>query len=210
MIKFFNYTISKQYAEIILRADYLYEPSFDEKDSFTLGTPKCWDDTFLERFRLDGYIIYHIFSYTLAKEKVNRITDHKNVWGLCNIPKGTYSNYIDNTKSRTYVGIDVSYDDIGFRSKASSTVIICSNNSKIPYDDLFSLFCNSRINFFEDPRYMQLKTISNYLPDCVLLHYSICESAQLVVLGNDVESLFCEKDCSTWETCSNISLYHHA
>lgn len=203
MIRFNNFSIRKQNAQVVLHADCLYEPTIDEKGSFELGTPICWDETLLSRLCFTGYINYHIFSHTIAREKVNRITDYKKVWGLCNIPEGVYSNYYDNSASRTYFGIDVSHDDIGFRSRSSSVIVLCPNDQMIPYETLFSFFCNSKNNYFESPNFTHLKSISDLLPKCIVLHYSFNGYAQLIVLGNSVESLFYNNDCSVWENLNH-------
>lgn len=205
---FSNFKITYSSGCVVLEADYtINEISADDTD-FVIGTPKCWDDTLSKRIPWKKYTNYHLFSYTLNKSLVNRISDHKSVWGLANLSRGVYSTYSDTNETRTYIGIDVSFEKDVFNHKKSSVVILVPQEVTITAEEIVSMFCKPLSNFFVSPSVSFMLEIQRSIPGSIMLFYHFHRNAQLAVVGNDVEKIFSKDDCAAWE-CSNTSPCHH-
>lgn len=210
MIKYCNYDVKRGHNRVELCVDSIYMPSADEKGHFIIGTPQCWEDTFVERFSLNGYESLHIFTHLIEAESVTRITDYKGVWGLKRIPRGVYSNHFDVSGKRLYFGIDKSNTVEEFLSKMSSIVLIVPKNYHIEYDTLFSCFCNSSFTPCEKSVLSSLEKIYASFPCVIALHYSTQGNHKMTIMGNNVDSLFSEDDCLIWQSQNTVPSFHHS
>lgn len=208
MKTFTNYRLQKGNGYAVLNADY-YLCLSEENDEFILGTPRCWDDTLLTCINCDEYNIYHIFTYTVKKENVNRITDHKGVWGLNGLPMGAYSTYYDTLDKRTYIGVAIGSGQEDFKNNHASLEILLPKAQSIKCFELVDLLCAQ--SHHSPPAYdldILLKVQRN-LSDSIILLYSFYQDAQLVVIGEKAEMLFDEDICMEWETGNTVPCQHY-
>lgn len=210
MIQYCNFEVRQGNNRVELCADYFYVPRPDENGTFVIGTPQCWDDTFLNRFSLDGYECLHVYTHLIESKDANRITDHKGVWGLKHIPRGVYNHCYDFCGKRLYFGIDKSNSRKNFLTQKAATVIIVPESLHIEYGAIFSCFCNAYSNLCENVALSSLERICEIWPCVITLHYSTHGRAQLTIMGSNVDSLFSEEDCLIWKSKNTVPLFHHS
>lgn len=68
------------YAKIL--ADMCIQFETCGEEDYSIGTPKCWDDAFLNRVNIDDYDVYHICYCLVRTGSYNSVTDYKKIWGL--------------------------------------------------------------------------------------------------------------------------------
>lgn len=203
-----NYSLNKGCNYAIVSADY-YLCTSDEQGEFVLGTPQCWDEAISSKINFEQYNIYHIYSYTLEKSKVSRITDHKGIWGLTGLPHGTYSTYYDIKDVRIYIGVCIGHGVIDFKDNNASLELLLPKYLQISEAQIVEMIFDDFSNLLTAPSLQSLLKLQSKLPDSLLLFYDFQQDAQLVIVGEKAEMLFEKTDCDQWENCDTDPCYHH-
>lgn len=69
-----------------------------------LGTPAYWDDA-IEQYCPSDFVTFGIYGSRQPREKCNRVTNYKQVWGLLGLKKGYPGVFVDCGSDRLYLGI---------------------------------------------------------------------------------------------------------
>lgn len=207
MERFNHYTIERRCDYLKLNTEMLLDFANEVNENFLLGTPKCWDDTLLERITIDNYDIYFLCAHIVPYSKVSRITDYRKIWGLCNLPQGIYENAYDNEYGRVYFGIVKTDGTKGFRIGISPFILLVPKGQNFSSERLFCCFLNEKYDFDEDISLNVISKIKQIIPDGILLHYCVLPQISLSIYGNDVHMLFDEQDCLQWENRKTEPVY---
>lgn len=205
MLHFNNFSIRKAHHFCELTADSFlqFENALDE--GYTPGTPKCWDDTLMQRISMDALDVYHICVHTVAHGAHNRITDYKKVWGLQNITPGIYDGQYDCSRGRVYFGITKAPASTGFRLPTSSLMMLLPNSQALNPEVLFSLFQSRSFDFTEQHNREIFRDIQNLIPGSLVLYYS-AEQPTLSIWGCE-QDLFTLQDIKDWNASESPAVY---
>ncbi len=203
-----NYRLNKGCKYAMVNADY-YLCTSDEQGEFVLGTPQCWDDAISLKIDFEQYDIYHIYSYTLEKSKVSRITDYKGIWGLTDLPRGTYSTYYDIRDVRVYIGVRIGHGVTDFKNNNASLEMLLPKHLQIGDAQIVGMIFDNFSNLLTAPSLQSLLKLQSKLPNSLLLFYGFQPDAQLVIVGEKAEMLFEKSDCYEWEKRDANPCYHH-
>lgn len=208
MKTFVNYRLDKGYHYAIVNADY-YLCTSDEQGEFVLGTPQCWDDAISLKINFEQYNICHIFSYTLERSKVSRITDHKGIWGLTGLPHGTYSTYYDVNDVRVYIGVRIGHGVTDFKNNNASLEMLLPKHLQISQTQIVEMIYDNFSNPLAAPSLQSLLKLQSKIPDSLVLFYDFQQDAQLMIVGEKAEMLFEKTDCHQWENRDTVPCDHH-
>ena len=88
MIKFDSFREIVGLEHIDLSADLTVIFDSADCEDYSPGTPSLWDEYLLSKIDIENYDVFHLFAYIIDRNKQNRITDWKKVWGLSEITEG--------------------------------------------------------------------------------------------------------------------------
>lgn len=83
---------------------YRVEFMHSDFEPIQLGTPAYWDDA-IQQYCPSDFVTFGIYGSRQPREKCNRVTDYKQVWGLLGLKKGYPGTFIDCGPDRLYLGI---------------------------------------------------------------------------------------------------------
>lgn len=165
---------------------------------FSFGTPKCWDDAFLEKINILLYDIYYLCTSTVSLGNYNSVTDYKKVWGLIDITPGIYDNSYLIQRGKVYFGIKQVSGKNGFLSAISPTLILVPKEKTILSKEIFNIFERNEFDFlsdYTDGYNLIFSEIQRLIPNSILLR---CGDG-LNIYGKDIEKLFTANDIQKWE-----------
>lgn len=198
MITFYNYAIIKKINYVKLTADFCVEFEDINHEDYFLGTPECWDRSFLEKVDIEKFNLYFICSNTVAMNSYNKVTDWKKVWGLNDIPIGIYDNAYINESGKVYFGIVEDKASNHFGDPTSSTLLLLPQNVSILPDMIFEFFKENHFDFNNEKDNCLLFQLQSLIPSSILLRYFVGENASVSIYGNNVESIFSEENVEQW------------
>lgn len=207
MERFDHYTLESNCDYLKLSVETLLEIPNAGNEDFLLGTPKCWDETLLERLSIDQYDIYFLCAHFVPHNEVSRITDYRKIWGLCNLLPGNYENAYDNEHGRIYFGIVKTDGAKGFSIGISPFLLLVPKGRNFTLEHLFHCFLEEKYNFEGDISLSLISRIKQVIHDGILLHYCIFPQISLSIYGKDVQMLFDEQDCLEWENRKTVPVY---
>ena len=209
MQHFENYRLEKLNYGLKLHVDFslVFQHQKEEFEPVTIGTPKCWDDSFLNRVNIYEFNIYFLCVHFVPFNRVNRVTDYKTIWGLCNLSQGIYENAYDIEKGRIYFGITEANGEIGFKSNISPILLLVPKNQDFSIEKLFDCFMEEKYNFTDDFTSSLLMQIEQVAPDSIILHYCVFPTISLSIYGKGTQNLFNEQDILQWENCKTVAIY---
>ena len=205
MLQFNNFSIHKEYHFCELTADSWLQFENDLDEDYTPGTPKCWDDTLMQRIPMDEFDVYHICVHTVAHGAHNRITDYKKVWGLQNITPGIYDGQYDCSRGRAYFGITKNPAAEGFRLPTSSLMMLLPNSQALDPEVLFSLFQSRSFDFTDLHNREIFRDIQNLIPGSLVLYYA-AEQPTLSIWGCE-QDLFTLQNIKDWNASESPAVY---
>lgn len=209
MKQFDNYRLEKFNYGQKLYVDFFldFQNQDEEPEHITIGTPKCWDESFLSRIKIDNFDIYFLCTCFVPHNRVNRITEYKRIWGLCNLSQGIYENTYDIDKGKIYFGIVKSNGENGFKSNTSPIMLLVPKTQDFSIDRLFDCFIEEKYNFIDDLTQSFLMRINQIVPNSILLRYCVSPTISLSIYGKNMQNLFNEQDVLQWEHCDTVATY---
>ena len=184
------------YAKILADMCIQFE-TYGEED-YSIGTPQCWDDTFLNRVNIDDYDVYHICYCLVLTGSYNSVTDYKKIWGLTGVSTGLFDGTYLTENGKVYFGISCGYGEKCFRSDTSSIIILMPKCTQICVDDIFNLFKTRNCEFSGRSTDDALSTIAEWLKGSIVLRYSWNDEVSMTIFGHDAEKIFNQSDMRTW------------
>lgn len=185
------------YAKILADMCVQFE-TYGEED-YSIGTPQCWDDTFLNRVNIDDYDVYHICYCLVRTGSYNSVTDYKKIWGLTGVSTGLFDGTYLTENGKVYFGISCGRGEKCFRSDASSIIILLPKRTPICMEDIFNLFKIKSCEFFDGSTDVALSTIAEWLKGSIVLRYAWSNEVSLTIFGHDAEKIFNQSDIRTWQ-----------
>lgn len=192
MCLFDSYKIETQPGHVRLSAEMTVQFE-DASEEYISGTPKWWDDRILQAFPTDHYRSLFICTQTVPSEKVSRISDYKQVWGLKSMPQGSFADAYTTDAGKVYFGIV----EAEFCSGMSETVLLVEKGHEVAHRDVFEVFKRCRYEFkrSDDSALRQVCALAEGL---ILLRYDI-HKVSLDIYGKDIEPLFSGVDLMQYE-----------
>lgn len=192
MCLFDSYKIETQPGHVRLSAEMTVQFE-DASEEYISGTPKWWDDRILQALPIDRYRSLFICTQTVPSEKVSRISDYKQVWGLKSMPQGSFADTYTTDAGKVYFGIV----EAEFCSGMSETVLLFQKGHEVAHRDVFEVFKRCRYDFkrSDDPALRQVCALAEGL---ILLRYDI-HKVSLDIYGKDIEPLFSGVDLMQYE-----------
>lgn len=192
MYLFDSYKIETQPGHVRLSAEMTVQ--FEDADEkFAPGTPKWWDDRIMQALPIDRYRSLFICTQTVPSEKVSRISDYKQVWGLKSMPQGSFADAYTTDAGKVYFGIA----EAEFSSGMSETVLLVQKGHEAAYRDVFEVFKRCRYDFKQSDD-SALRQVCELAEGLILLRYDI-HKVSLDIYGKGVESLFSGVDLTQYE-----------
>lgn len=179
-----------------LYAEMLVQFNSAQNESISFGTPKGWDELILHCVRIERYNIYYICADTLSKEKVNRITDYKQIWGLIGMQEGVFTGEYTNKTGKVYFGVAGEDSEAPLSSGISAMILLVRKENAFKGEDVFKIFKEHQYIFGEksDESDQVLIQVSELYEDSILLRYDCMGQVSLDVYGGNVERLFSNVD----------------
>lgn len=200
MYLFDSYKIETQPGHVRLSAEMAVQFA-DASEEFTSGTPKWWDDRILQAFPTDRYRSLFICAQTVPNEKVSRISDYKQVWGLKNMPQGSFADAYMSDAGKVYFGIV----EAEFSSGMSETVLLVQIGHEVAHRDVFEVFKRCRYDF-KQPDDSALRQVCELAEGLILLRYDM-HKVSLDAYGKGVEPLFSGVDLTQYENREDEPLF---
>ena len=192
MYLFDSYKIETQPGHVRMSAEMTVQ--FEDADEeFAPGTPKWWDDRILQALPTDRYRSLFICAQTVPREKVSRISDYKQVWGLKSMPQGDFADAYTTDAGKVYFGIV----EAEFCSGMSETVLLVEKGHEVAHRDVFEVFKHCRYDFKQSDD-SALRQVCELAEGLILLRYDI-HKVSLDIYGKGVESLFSGVDLTQYE-----------
>lgn len=206
MLEFKNYSLDcrKDYSK--LRVDSIVH--FDDKtESYSNGTPLCWDLSFLSRICIENYSIYHICIKTISNGNYNSVTDFKKIWKLNGIKQGIYDNSYLNKSGKVYLGITQAQGIDGFMLNHSSLIVLVPKDNTFHVAEIFNLFAKVEYDFILGVNNTLLLKLYSSTTGAIVLYYCTTNETSLTIVGKNAENLFSNSDILNWEAKRSDSIY---
>ena len=186
----------------ILGGGMAYEPEDPFDEAIPFGTPKCWDETFLQRVNMEKYTILHICGKLVAHGCYNAVTDHGKVWKLTGISEGDFDGSYHMERGKVYCGIQQGEGERAFLSDASATILLLPKGTEAGLRRLLLPFQENRVEDYtgaEAARSMQ--GLAECISGSIALVYSMGHGGWLTMYGENVETISTHNDLDAWPTC---------
>lgn len=202
---FDSHEISTGANHIRLYAEMLVQFDNAQDENIALGTPKGWDELVLQCVNIERYDIYYICTHTLPKERVNRITDYKKIWGLVGLPQGIFTDEYINKIGKVYFGIAKADSEDALGSGISAMILLVKKGNDFSCEDVFKLFKEHQYVFGDenDGDDLVLMQVSELYRNSILLKYECIRNVSLDVYGKNVEHLFSNVDLGHYNKCED-------
>lgn len=209
MVVYHNYQVIRGKNFLKLSTEALVQFEHIDSEDYSMGTPKCWDEDFLQTIDVNAYKIFFICTKTVRHGFYNRLTDYKKVWGLNHISPGIFEGAYDNTKGRVYFGIVKANGEEGFNSYIAPTLMLIPKEQDISPVQVFDCFKKSKIDFTVRENHSVLAQLQAVVPNSIILHYCIAGEISLSIYGHNAESLFPEVCIRRWENTPTTTVYRN-
>lgn len=186
------------YAKIL--ADMCIQFETYGEENYSIGTPQCWDDTFLNRVNIEDYDVYHICYCLVRTGSYNSVTDYKKIRGLTGVATVLFDGTYLTENGKVYFGISCGYGEECFRSDTSSIMILLPKRTPLCMKEIFNLFKMNNCTFFDRSTGDVLSMISEWLKDSIVLRYAWANEISMTIFGHDAERIFNQSDIRTWQT----------
>jgi len=198
---FCTFELQTQPSETVLSANAVI--AFDKPDieCIPLGTPKCWDETLLKRIDIDQYHILHICGRLILHGFHNSVTDHRNIWGLNNISRGSFEASYLTEKGKVYFGIKHGEGKACFLSDDSAIMLLLPKGCKLSDEEIMMRFQKNHVQFFSDESQninKCLRELVEVYKGMLAIHYDIFGERSIALFGKGSEKLFTEADFVNW------------
>lgn len=196
-----SYNLKQKKSRVKISADVCIQFETYGEESYCIGTPQCWDDTFLSRINIEDYDVYHICYCLVRSGKYNSITDHKKIWGLLGAAHGLFDGTYLTNNGKVYFGISCGHGEECFKSDASAIIILLPKQTQICPNDIFDLFKKESCEFYDKGTDAILSTIAAWLRDSIVLRYTYVNEISMSIFGSGAEKIFNQSDIRTWQMC---------
>ncbi len=195
-----KYSVHIDLNEIQLYSDICVQYEHSDCESVLFGTPKCWDDTLLNRLDIDSYRIIHVCGKLIPYGFFNRVTDHGGIWKIYNIQKGEFEKTYLCEKGKVYFGTKTGIGRECFLSDYSAIIILLPEKCTLDLNDLYNLFKEEKVEFRFDDVVSVLKKIAKSNSDIIVLRYSANHGGSLSIFCDKTDGLIYEDDLNSWPT----------
>lgn len=186
--KYYNFRIERQKDFVEFMADTLcvMENVYDENREVK-GSPEFIKKIIHNKLSFSNYDKYNIFVLPVAYHNV--VTDHKKIWGLCDIEqKRIYDGYYDVDDYRIYFGL---CEDSPLYTLWSKVILYVPKLGNIFADKIFDIFKTNRLGVECDKQVLleSLSYLQKIVPDSIVI-YEFPNNMDVCIWGRDVENLF--------------------
>lgn len=209
MVVFHNYQAIREKNLLKLSAEALVQFEHINCEGYSIGTPQCWDNDFLQTIDVSAYSIFFICTNTVRHGFYNRLTDYKKVWGLNHISPGIFEGAYDNIKGRVYFGIVKANGEEGFKSNIAPTLMLTPKEQDISPVQVFDCFKKSKFDFTAGEKTSVLVQLQASVPNSIILHYCAKGEISLSIYGCNAENLFPDACLSKWENTPTTAVYRN-
>lgn len=176
---------------------------FDKPGSETInfGTPKCFDNTLIQRLAIEEFSIIHICSKFIAHGFYNSITDYKGIWNMIGLSRGEFDGSYITKKGKVYFGIKCGKGKTCFFSDTSAIMLLVPNELQINNEDIFQRFKKNKVDFSD--RAEINKTLHELVESCqgtLAIHYDVGGERAIDLFGIGCKTIFKEDDFKKWPT----------
>lgn len=176
-----------------------FEPEDPDDEAFRVGTPKCWDETFLQRVDIESYSILHICVERIEHGCYNAVTDYGKVWKLFKIPKGDFDGSYFTDRGKVYFGIKRGFGKECFQSDTSPIMFLFPKGLEVDYNKILIQFRDNKVdssNSEEAKRSM--RELAESIPGSIALIYGWGSGGWLTIYGEKAGSIFVHEDLARW------------
>ena len=174
---------------------------FDKPDSETIlfGTPKCFDNTLVQRLAIEEFYIIHICGKFVACGFYNSITDYKGIWKMNGLSKGEFEGSYITQNGKVYFGIKRGEGKTCFFSDTSAIMLLVPKPLLLKNEDIFRFFKNNEVDFSD--RTEINKTLYQLVEFCngaLAIHYDVSGERAIALIGAGCDTIFTEDDFKNW------------
>lgn len=197
---FDSHKVAKSARHMRLYAEMQVQFENSQNESISFGTPKGWDELISHCVELEQYNAYYIYSCTMPNEKVNRITDHKRIWGLLGMQEGVFTGEYTSSNGKVYFGVSEEPGDAPLSADSSALILLVKRENEFNGEDVFKIFKEHQYIFGEKSNEsdLMLMQLSELYDDSIMLKYDCISQVSLDVYGENVERLFANADFDSY------------
>ena len=158
-----------------------------DNEPIAFGTPSYWDVA-IGKYCNSSYCVYGFYWKTLPRNRCNRITDYKQIWGLLGIPKGLMESKLDFDSEQLYAGM-VPY---GSRRLLECDAPVCFLIPKKGVEDvneIWKCFLAGLTGCTQENILTALRQVVHCFPTVIALLYQCVQEAMLTVVCHNPEAI---------------------
>ena len=190
-----------------LHADACISFNHSDFETIHLGTPKCWDETILQRIEIDSYSIIHICGKLVLHGQYNAVTDYGKIWKLFDNPKGIFDDSYASNRGKVYFGILQGNGRECFLSNISAWIILLPKKEQLDPNIVFSQFKKDKVEFIGVDAGRSLEELTRTVPGSIAFLYSRSNGGSLYISGTIAQNIFLPSDLREWPTHNPELLY---
>lgn len=199
MIIHCDYQLVQDDCAILLSGGMAFEPESPDDEVFPIGTPKCWDETFLQRVDIESYSILHICMKCIEHGWYNTVTDYGKVWKLFKVPKGDFDGSYFTDSGKVYFGIKRGFGEKSFLSDTSPILLMLPKGLDVDYNRIYSSFRDNKVDFSDSEQSKHsMHVLAESISGAIALIYGWGSGGWLTIYGKNIGSIFVQEDLRKW------------